>query len=334
MSEGRLQRIIREFRQRLAVLEATSQAALVTSYTTTLARVEAQLDALYRQIDALQQTGQKIPVSWLYDSERLEQARAFIESQFNLYGQTAYQQVQQVQQQSVLLGMQAAQEQLAAMLPQYRWQFTPPSADILHRLVGATQAGSPLADLFRGFGVEPAKQAGLALLHGVLAGSSVQTIARDVRQALQVPRWRALTIARTEALRPYRAANIETYKASGLVTRYRRIAAKQARTCAVCLALDGTIYDLETDFAQHPNCRCTLVPILASQPVLAYQNGEAWLQSQSAKVQQQVLGSGAKYALWKSGEITLLDLVKRSDDPDWGPSVSEKSVKQLKRRNA
>ncbi len=52
---------------------------------------------------------------------------------------------------------------------------------------------------------------------------------------------RALRISRTEMLRAYREATRRNYQANGdIVAGWRWLCAKQARTCAACLAMDGT----------------------------------------------------------------------------------------------
>lgn len=75
------------------------------------------------------------------------------------------------------------------------------------------------------------------------------------------------TLLRTESDTAQAEACIDAYKEAG-VPRYRFNAMKDDKTCAVCKALDGKIFDLEkkepgTNFPPiHPNCRCYIEPIM------------------------------------------------------------------------
>lgn len=323
---ARLQSITQRYKQQLLHREAQALQSLEDAYTHTLAGVQQRLAVLYREMDAKQQAGESIPISWLYEAHRLQQAKQFIYQQFQHYGLITQAVVAQLQRTAVSLGSQTAREQLQFVFGDTH-TLNMPSPAVLENLIGATQAGSPLADLFKGFGDEAAKGASDALIRGVAVGSSVQKIGRDVQQALDVSRARALTIARTEAMRSYKSANLETYRATGLIQQYRRIATKSAKTCAACIALDGTLYDLDEEFAQHPCCRCTMIPVRAGSSS-DYQTGIEWFHEQPADVQRQILGD-AKFQAFQDNQFSLPDVVGHSHDADWGPSIREKSLKEL-----
>ncbi|MGH2509660.1 MAG: phage minor head protein, partial [Ktedonobacteraceae bacterium] len=213
-------------------------------------------------------------------------------------------------------------------------------------IVGATQAGSPLADLFAGFGNEAAANVAGVLTRGITLGQNPRTIAGDVANALGVSRARALTINRTEMLRAYRGANQETYRAnSDVVQQWRWTADKSARTCAACLAMDGQLFNLDVDMGSHPNCRCSPAPVTRSWSDIladsgvdlsglddleppAPQSGADWFDQQDESTQRAILGN-AKYAAYQNGDFALSDIVAHSHDPDWGHSIYEKPLKDL-----
>lgn len=349
MSQGKLQHIIASFRAQLAQHEATAERALSDAYANTLKTIQPALDRLYKQIADKQSQGQDIPISWLHEEHRLESIKALVTHQVNRYGQVARIATGTLQDVGVQLGGQAAQSMLKATVPTgVNWSFGMPSTDAIANLVGATQQGSPLYDLFATFGPQAADDVSQALVTGITLGNGPAAVARDVAQALDVPRWRALTFARDGLNNAYRGAALENYRANDdVVDGYIRLADLSPRTCAACIALSGTEYQLDDDPGFHPNDRCSLVPKTKSwsdilgplgidtsdlpdtQPVM--QSGSDWFDSQSEKTQQAILGK-AKYAAFKNGDFALSDIVGHSHSQDWGHSIYEKSLKELVKR--
>jgi hypothetical protein len=139
---------------------------------------------------------------------------------------------------------------------------------------------------------------------------------------------RMLTIARTEQLRVHREASVATYKHSGIVTGYRRLCAHDRRTCAACILDEGHVYDLDEEMPEHPNGRCSMIPVVAGAPPVEWLKGEDWLLTQDAAVQQDILGKG-HYAGWKDGQFALQDLVKVTPNSTWGPSLGVTPLKEL-----
>ncbi len=349
MSSGRLQQTIAHYRQQLLQQEARSVRSLEYAYQHTLSAIQPRLDLLYRQITAYLESGESVPVSILRQRLQLESLSLFLKGQISHYSALALLTTRQLQHFGATQGQKAAMTMLQGTVPaNVKWTFGIPSQKAIADLVGATQAGSPLADLFDGFGAEAAQNVTQALINGLTLGDNPRTIAPQVMQALDIPRWRALTIARTEMLRAYRSANLETFRAnSDVVKQWRWTAAHDARTCAACLAMDGQLFDLDTDMGTHPNCRCVMAPITNSwsdilgplgidtsdlQETSAseadYQNGADWFDQQDASLQRSILGN-AKYEAYQNGAFSFADIVGHSDDPKWGASIYERSLKEL-----
>lgn len=101
------------------------------------------------------------------------------------------------------------------------------------------------------------------------------------------------------------------------------VATLDSRTCAQCLAYDGSTYD--TDYnptgdtslpwnggpEYHFGCRCITAPILAGQTRSSGLSAQKWLDSKSAQEQDDLLGKG-RAALYRKGIVTLRDLVSKT----------------------
>lgn len=343
MSTSQLAATIVHYRQQLAAREQAAVDALAYAHAHTLKLIQPKLDALYRDMAAKQQAGEDIPLSWLYEGKRLEAIKSLITGQIDHFAALTQLTVGQLQKQGVQLGQAAAMASLDASVPAgVQWSFGIPSPAAIANMVGATQAGSPLADLFNGFGQEAADGAAKALITGVTLGDNPRTVAPLVEQALDISRQRALTIARTEMLRSYRSANLETFNAnSDVVDQWIWQADLSPRTCAACIAMNGSEHDLSESMDTHVNCRCTQVPKTKSWDAILsplgidtsgiedaspdIPSGADWFDQQSAEVQQQILGK-AKYQAYKDGQFQLADVVGHAHDEQWGHSIYERSL--------
>ncbi len=148
-----------------------------------------------------------------------------------------------------------------------------------------------------------------ALIKNTALGKNPRDTAREMRQAASAGLNRMLLIARTEQLRVYREASRMQYQASGVVRGYKRLVARNSRTCPACLALDGKFYPVEQAFADHPAGRCALVPCVKGVPDPTWQSGEDWLKGQPEQTQRDILGKG-HYEGWKRGDFQLAHLMK------------------------
>jgi hypothetical protein len=347
MPTSRLQQVAQHFRAQLRTHEAAAQGALDSSYTATLARVQPALQQLYAQIAAKQKDGEKIPPSWLYEKGRLEALKQQIEAHFNQYGSIAQHVTQQQQITGVTMGTALAQQQLQATVPTgVQYTFGMPSHSAIQGLVGATQKGSPLNDLFQGFGTEAAQNVSQALVTGLALGNNPRQVARDVQNALGVSRARALVISRSELNRAYRSAAFLNYRANDdVVQGWIWQCALLKTSCAACVAMNGTRHSLDEELQDHPCGSCAPIPetkdwadILGPLGIdtsnipsttIEVQSGEDWFAEQDEEIQKNILGSQAAFDLYNSGKATLQDFVGYNSSEDWGQSIYQKSAKAL-----
>ena len=348
MPTSRLQQAIAKFRAELLAQEAATMRTLDAAHQRILRMLEPELNKLYDAMVEQMANGEKIPASWLHEANRLEAIKKLISRDIDQFALLSQQQVGALKHVAAQLGTRAAVEYLEILKPaSVAWTFGLPNPKAINDLIATTQAGSPLADLFNGFGQEAAEKAANALLRGVTLGKNPREIAPDVQEELSISRNRALTIARQESLRCYKNSNTETYRAnSDTVESWRWTCSLSSRTCSACLAMDGTIHDLSEDLESHVCCRCAPIPVTRSwEDILSdagidtsvlddipdkrpsLPTGEDWLNAQPVAVQKQVMGP--RYAGWKNGDFSLNDTVQHSHDPTWGRSIGVKPVKAL-----
>jgi len=196
-------------------------------------------------------------------------------------------------------------------------------------MVGFASDGSPLRKLFMDSWPSAVDGLTQALINATALGKNPNETARLMRQGFGVGFQRSINIARTEQLRAYRASNLEQYKTSKLVKGYKRLSARDSRVCPACLmADDGTIYDLDTPFEEHPQGRCSPVPVVIGMPEVQWQNGQAWFLTQEPNAQRSILGDKA-YEAWLDQKFELGDIVKRVENETWGASLVPKPLSEL-----
>jgi SPP1 gp7 family putative phage head morphogenesis protein len=141
---------------------------------------------------------------------------------------------------------------------------------------------------------------------------------------------RALTISRTEVLRAYRHGSQDRYQESGIVSGYKRLATHDGRVCLGCLFAEGEMFDTAHDFEAHPNCRCTLVPVVTGVDSPEWLAGKDWFEAQRPERQRELLG-GTRYDLWQRGEVPdLRDFARRVHDSEWGGAFVPTPIRDLR----
>lgn len=128
---------------------------------------------------------------------------------------------------------------------------------------------------------------------------------------------------RTLAEQMFRRAQQEQAKKTP-VRKWRRIANHET-ACLACLMLEGTIYDKEEDFADHPNGRCTIVPVEDPNAESTHP-GRDWFLEQDEETQRKIMGKG-RWEAWQNGDISLDEMVDVVNDPIYGPLPHIKPLK-------
>lgn len=338
---GAIYEVAAAFSADLEALHTHASDQMVAAWAQTYAKVREDYAALLDKMAAAKAAGQPVKPAWLYQQTRLKSALATTKSEVAKYAETASAITLSAHQSAVLAAQKHAAKlgQVAMTGAGLSGDFTTLNPANLSHLVGFLQDGSPVADLFAGLADETAAAAVHALTVGVTLGKGPDWMARRLSDALDLPRWRATTIMRTETQRVYRSVARQTYLANDdLLEGWVWTAHLDSRACPACVAMDGTIHPVTATLDGHPRCRCAMVPRTKSWADLGVNNaadtrppvrsGIEWLKAAPASVQRAVLGP-AKYRRFAKGDLDLNDLVARTEHPAWGTMRRERSLREI-----
>ena len=319
-------------RQRAALIRMERGAAteMVQAYGRIWRRIDEQVRRLVRRYEKEKITDPdaQLPLA------RLNELQGQVEAELRRFHDAATKSVLRTEQKAVeaaqrdfreLIGLEADAGVVAS------WNRLPVSA--VESMVGFTSNGSPLRALFDAYGPEASERIRQELIAGLALGQGPRTIARRVRAVMGGDLARALRISRTETARSYREATHLNYQAnSHIIDGWRWVAAKRPRTCAACLALDGTWHPLSERQTDHPNGACAQIPAVkdrdsADQPP-SWETGSQWLAKQSPEVQQQVLGKAGQKA-YAAGAVKLEDFAGTAHSTAWGDTIRAKSLTEI-----
>jgi SPP1 gp7 family putative phage head morphogenesis protein len=208
-------------------------------------------------------------------------------------------------------------------------RFDPMSVE---QFIGFASDGTPLDMLFQDIG--PSMKQMIA--NGIIQGDHNTVVARRMAMAYSnLAPARAKTIARTEMLRASREAQRQSFQAnSDIVSGWMRASAGDHNVCPACWALHGTRQDLATIVPTHPNCRCTIVPVMAPWQGQSTSdlipNAETTFSRLSPERQQEALGRG-RYMLYKTG-TPLSAFGRVVDNAQWGPIAEIVPLRELIQR--
>ena len=315
------------FRASLLKKESDAAARLIQAYDATWRRLSKQLTALNKQIEAARNSGEMVNQAWLFRQERYGALLRQIDEEFKRFADVAQTAITNRQRAAVkaaisnavdLMGAAANDAGIAASFNRL------PTA-AAENIVGFLGDGSPLKRLLDQLPRNAGAIVANGLIQGVTTGRSPADIAREIREGLEGNRKRALTIARTETARAYNAATSQSYQANSDVVEGWYWRSARNKSCAACVAMDGTFHPVNEPMKSHPNCRCVMIPAVEGVEV---DKGADWFKKQPAKVQKEIIGTKAGYQALKSGALQIEDFVGLRRNPAWGDNYHQLSVKQ------
>lgn len=200
--------------------------------------------------------------------------------------------------------------------------------EAVQNIIAISSAGQPLGDLLQS--AYPLAAAGITdrLVYGTAVGWNPRKTARAIiKDGLAQGLNHILLVARDQQVRAVREAGRQSYLKNGIIL-YKRLAAKQSRTCLACLALDGSIQYTDELMPLHPQDRCSVTPIIPGLDPIPTESGEAWFKRQSPETQKAMMGPG-RFAAWKAGKFSFNQLVTVKPNATWGPNAQVTSLKDL-----
>lgn len=333
-----------QFRKAILDRDDAALLRLRQAYGATLRDLLPLIDKLLAQIAATSDP------SWglLWGAGRAADLVAQIDAVLRHYGGSAAQLVAAEQQVALNAGLEHAAGTLRGVMPTPAWgdvllaqSYNRIPTDALQALVGILSDGSPLGYKFANLSQETVSAIKGAIQSGFTRGLNPRQIAAAIKRISGGMLSNALTMSRTETLRAYRISTQETYRANNhLLDGWIWVAGHSPRTCAACWAMDGTKHPMEEDFNDHPNGRCTMVPVLkpwseiighdvpgATQPAQEQDPTAAFLRMSETQ-QRQVLGP-TRLEAFQRGDLDLRDIADYRQDPTWGPSPRIRTIGEL-----
>ncbi len=321
-----IDRLIREYRRRIAASEAEAINELLEEYERLRQRLLAEVRKLETEIEAARQSGKPISKATINRDRRLRQLLDAIDREIRRFGRQAASIIESRQREAVTIAASESRRlvQIRGGEAESIGSFFPGRA--FETSVGMLGDGSPLLDYFNET-LSPAVSAKIreVLLDGIARGLNSRDIGRAIMKAGDITKRRAMTTARTEIGRANREAARSIYIESEIVEAWEWVASKSPRTCPACLALDGTIFKVTIPFPQHHNCRCTIIPVIEGIGRLRRTLGREWLASQPKEIQEQVLGKSGAEA-YQSGDVKLDDFVGWANDARFGKRVYTRPI--------
>jgi SPP1 gp7 family putative phage head morphogenesis protein len=328
---------------------------MLSTWSKAWEHIQVEINRLNAKIARAQQLGQYSP-AWAYQQDRLSAIDAVVVNQMQRLTAQAQDLITTNQSNAIAQGQLFAEQSVTAQLGgvsqmaavNIAWGRLNP--DAVKHMAGYLSDGSPLKALLDQIPQQTANAIHQALVDGIVQGRNPRVTARIIKREATVPLFRAERIARTETMRAYRTATMDSARNnSDIVQGWIWTSAKQVRTCGVCLGLDGQWFPLSETMASHVSCRC--VPTLQTKPwseilgksgddipETSAQTNENRGWDYYAKLtpaqQNFIVGPGKRRLLEEMKEQgvenPLRTLVGYKDDPKWGPERYEKSLKDLK----
>lgn len=326
--------LLKEHRKRIIEREEATFREMLAVYRELQADLNKQYKEIERAIAEAAAEGVEVSRSWALRSRRLRALLAQVEEQIVRFGGRVTARVAAEQRAAITIAANHAREAINVVSPGTPIQLgSTLSPRTIETAVGMMGDGSPMLAYFEKL-MAPAVAEKLRseIIKAVATGTDFNTIARRLRQAGDITRHRALTMARTEVNRVRRATTLDIYRDNkDVIEGWEWVAAKSPRTCPVCLALDGTVYKLNVPFPQHINCRCTLIPVIKGVPRPKRETGAEWFDRQPDAVKEMILGKEAA-AAYMRGEVELKAFVGYATSKGFGKRVYTRSLADVLQR--
>ena len=333
MPQSAVVTLMQRFKADLARNERATQQEMVRRWLAVERRLSGQMSALALEMTARHAAGIPVTTTMLMNDVRYRELMIQLQDELATYTQYANRTITDNQRDMAQAGVQQSQQAIAVQLPaarspQFAASFNRLPISAVEHMAGITGAGTPLNSLLVQSWPLSAQGITQALVEGVALGYNPRKVARNMAEGATGSLNRMMVISRSETLRVYRESSKESWRTSGIVLGYRRLATHDRRTCSACLMDEGHFYTLDEEMPLHPQDRCVGVPVVEGAPEITWLRGEDRFMTQDSEVQESILGKG-HFEGWRTGRFELSDLVKVQPNPIWGPSLQVRPLKEL-----
>ena len=325
--ESEVVTIMRAFKAGLLRAEAEQERLLAHAYLDVQNHLADKIESLSEHLARLAAEGKDVPYWQLARLERWQRLQAQTIEELARFNGYALSQIRDEQTRLGILGMQHAQAALESMKPGISLMLDRMDIGAFRAMVGLAGDGSPLAVLLEKASHDVLLAMRRELLRSIALGRNPRVTAAAVSRATNLGLQRALTIARTEQLRVYREATLETFRALG-VTQYERVCAYDDRTCIGCLAAAGEIVSSEFAIDDHPGGRCSAVPIVPGIANPIMESGQSWFERQDEGTKLHIMGRG-RYEAYSSGGASWREMTTHTHNATWGGAWVPTPVSKL-----
>jgi SPP1 gp7 family putative phage head morphogenesis protein len=326
MADSQVITLMRGFKRDLLHQEQAQMQAMASRWLNVERRLDSQMSALAYEMEVVKRDGGTVTPEMLMTQVRYRELLVQLNHELEGYTDYAGRSITDRQRQLARLGIKHGEQAIRAS--GLRAGFNRLPIEAVENLIGFAGDGAPLANLLTASWPLAAQGMTQELINGVALGYNPRKVAKLMAQGATGSLDRMMVISRTESLRAYRTANLDSYTASGVVSSYKRLATHDSRVCAACLMDEGTVYTTDELMPLHPQCRCTLVPVVDGIGAPTWKAGADWFEEQSPERQRDILGKGRYYA-WQNGDFELDQLVTVKPNAVWGDSLGVTPLKEL-----
>lgn len=327
MPDSAVVQILRTYRAQMDALDDALMRELGERWLAVEENLQSDIDALAEEMARRRAEGEEITEQMVWKSERYQRLQWKMKAETAKYNQDAARTIEEYQRKAAQIGIDAANAAIEAGGTgplSAAWNRINVSA--VEAMIGIAGDGSPLYLLLAkdyGSAVDGLLD---ALISGIASGKGVKEIVREMVESFGIGLDRAILIARTETQRAYRMGSTEQYRESGVVTGFMRLVKKQG-ACLGCLLLDGEMFETSEELDDHPNGRCTAIPIVRGVDAPEWEKGMDWLKRQPEEKQREIMGN-QRYELWQSG-TPLESMTHKVHHEVWGDSPAPTPINQL-----
>lgn len=313
MPEPELLRLAQQFKDALEAQDEIALQRIIDAYGRIYRTLQDKIDALLIEISTMENPTRAGVSKLIRFKALISQVTDEIE-QFQGYLRT---EILAASELSYITGEEQSQQLVEALLQQagIQAQFNNLPANSFESMLSFLQPDSPLYKRILLLAETSAEYVRDTLLEAVALGYNPRKTAQLIRDAFGRGLTDALRMARTAQLWASREAARANYlNNADIIKGWVWFASLDDTVCASCVAMHGTIHDLDEPLNDHHNGRCAMLPYIPEFGNPVEQTGEDWFKAQNAGRQAAILGKG-KYKAWTDGlfEFSQLSTEKEND---------------------